>query len=282
MTTLHNRHLFLFIFLFVSFFHQIDSSRHDQEDLNWLDDKDDEITMFQSKHSSQKTCDFTNGKWIYDQTYPLYDANCPAGKTAAPIPTTRSGGGSHSGAQFQVPTDRKIVICNGPTMAFLALDFEMSIEFCWAPLLVELRIGPGKNRILHLDLIEENAKYWRGVDVLVFDSAHWWTHSSSWDLVMEGNNVYRNINPNVAYEKGLATWAKWIDLNLDPRRSRVFFQSMSPRHNRDNGWKCYNQREPLEKLSRPPRARAMGGSAESAEKNGISGAFSGYNNNDGS
>ncbi|KAL8533288.1 hypothetical protein ACS0TY_009616 [Phlomoides rotata] len=71
------------------------------------------------------------------------------------------------------------------------------------------------------------------------------------DLVMEGNNVYRNINPNVAYEKGLATWAKWIDLNLDPRRSRVFFRSMSPRHNRDNGWKCYNQREPLEKLSRP-------------------------------
>lgn len=56
----------------------------------------------------------------------------------------------------------------------------MSIEFCWAPLLVELRTGAGSKRILDLDSIEENAKYWRGVDVLVFDSAHWWTHSDKW------------------------------------------------------------------------------------------------------
>lgn len=53
-----------------------------------------------------------------------------------------------------------------------------------------------------------------------------------WDFVMEGKNVYKNINPTVAYEKGLATWARWVDLNLDPRRTRVFFRSMSPRHNR--------------------------------------------------
>ena len=63
-------------------------------------------------------------------------------------------------------------------------DFEMSIEFCWAPFLVELKREADGKRILHLDLIEENAKYWRGVDALVFDSAHWWTHSdkrSSYD-----------------------------------------------------------------------------------------------------
>lgn len=53
-----------------------------------------------------------------------------------------------------------------------------------------------------------------------------------WDYVMEGSSIYRDINPTVAYEKGLTTWAKWIDLNLDPRRTRVFFRSMSPSHNR--------------------------------------------------
>ncbi|KAK2996463.1 hypothetical protein RJ639_047660 [Escallonia herrerae] len=162
-----------------------------------------------------------------------------------------------------IPTARRIVTYNGPSMAFHALvtklkiptsrtrtstltvmptpkmkcllqDYEMSIEFSWAPLLVELKKGFGGKRILHLDLIEENAKYWRGVDVLVFDSAHWWTHSdkSSWDLTMEGNTVFRNSNPIVAYEKGLFTWAKWVDLNLDPRKTRVIFRSMSPRHNR--------------------------------------------------
>jgi len=59
-------------------------------------------------------------------------------------------------------------------------DFETSIEFCWAPLLVELKRGVDRKRVLHLDSIEDNARYWRGVDVLVFDSAHWWTHSQRW------------------------------------------------------------------------------------------------------
>lgn len=49
---------------------------------------------------------------------------------------------------------------------------------------------------------------------------------------MEGKSLYKSMNPMVAYQKGLTTWAKWIDLNLDPRQTRVFFRSMSPRHNR--------------------------------------------------
>ncbi|KAI4295064.1 hypothetical protein MLD38_040672 [Melastoma candidum] len=150
--------------------------------------------------------------------------------------------------QGVIPTARKTVTYDGPSMAFHAMDYRASIEFSWAPLLVELRREPNGKRILHLDLIEENAKYWSGVDILVFDSAHWWTHSnnwSSWDYYMEGNSIIKTLNPMVAYEKGLTTWAKWIDANLDPRRTRVIFRSMSPRHNRENGWKCYNQKQPL-------------------------------------
>lgn len=49
---------------------------------------------------------------------------------------------------------------------------------------------------------------------------------------MEGNSLLRNVNPMVAYEKGLTTWAKWVDLNLNPSKARVIFRSMSPRHNR--------------------------------------------------
>ncbi|XP_044461798.1 protein trichome birefringence-like 36 [Mangifera indica] len=153
--------------------------------------------------------------------------------------------------QGVVPTGRKKVTYNGISMAFHALDFDTSIEFCWAPLLVELKKGPENKRILHLDLIEENARYWRGVDILVFDSAHWWTHpvKKSWDFYMEGHSLFRNINNMVAYQKGLTTWAKWVDLNLDPRQTRVIFRSISPQHNRENGWKCYNQKTPLPYIS---------------------------------
>lgn len=49
---------------------------------------------------------------------------------------------------------------------------------------------------------------------------------------MEGNSIITNMNPMVAYQKGLRTWARWVDLNLNPRKTRVIFRSMSPRHNR--------------------------------------------------
>ncbi|XP_010536307.1 PREDICTED: protein trichome birefringence-like 36 [Tarenaya hassleriana] len=156
--------------------------------------------------------------------------------------------------QGVIPTGRKKVTYNGPTMSFHALDFEMSVEFCWAPLLVELKKEGDNKRVLHLDSIEDNARYWRGVDILVFDSAHWWTHSdkwSSWDYYMDGNKVFKAMNPMAAYEKGLSTWAKWVEVNLDPRKTKVIFRSMSPRHNRESGRRCYNQRQPLPYFSKP-------------------------------
>ncbi|XP_047328363.1 protein trichome birefringence-like 36 [Impatiens glandulifera] len=264
--------------------------------LSWtLNGEDDGVTMVQTRrHQSQKSCDLSSGKWVYDESYPLYDSNCPYLSEAV---TCQKNGRPDSDyekwrwqphdcsvprfdalgflgkmrkkrimlvgdsimrnqweslvclVQSVIPTGRKRVTYSGPTMAFHALDFGTSIEFSWAPFLVELKKEMrGNKRILHLDLIEENARYWRGVHVLVFDSAHWWTHSdkwSSWDLIMDGSKAYKSMNPMVAYERGLTTWAKWVDLNLDPLKTRVIFRSMSPRHNRENGWKCYNQTKPL-------------------------------------
>ncbi|EOY19246.1 Trichome birefringence-like 36 [Theobroma cacao] len=287
-------HLALFfISLFVCFFHGKSSS--------WLNSEENEdVVMVQTRpQESHGRCDFSVGKWVYDQSYPLYDSNCPYLSTAV---TCQRNGRPDSGyekwkwkpngcslprfdalkflgkmrrkrimlvgdsimrnqweslvclVQGVIPTGHKKVTYSGLSMAFHALDFETSIEFSWAPLLVELKKGPQNKRVLHLDMIEENARYWRGVDVLVFDSAHWWTHSdqwSSWDYYMEGKSLYKNMNPMIAYQKGLTTWAKWVDLNLDPRKTRVIFRSMSPRHNRDNGWKCYNQKSPLAFFSHP-------------------------------
>ncbi|CAI8585073.1 unnamed protein product [Vicia faba] len=280
-------HLFTLMFLF-TFFHCTSSLLNPQDEVGFLVELDHDVNMVQSKR-----CDFSDGKWVYDDSYPLYDPNCPYLSTAV---TCQKNGRPDSDyekwkwkpnacsiprfdalrflgnmtrkrimlvgdsimrnqweslvclVQGVILTGRKKVTYNGPAMAFHAMDFETSIEFFWAPLLVELKKDQGNKRVLHLDLIEENARSWRGVDILVFDSAHWWSHSnntSSWDYYKEGNSLIKNMNPMVAYQKGLSTWARWVDLNLDPQKTKVIFRSMSPRHNKENGWKCYNQKQPL-------------------------------------
>ncbi|XP_045808800.1 protein trichome birefringence-like 36 [Trifolium pratense] len=288
-------HLLSCILLF-SFFHCTLCLLNPEDEVGFLVEPDG-FNMVQRNRDSSKICDFSVGKWVYDESYPLYDPNCPYLSTAV---TCQKNGRPDSDyekwkwkpngcsiprfdalrflgkmrrkrimlvgdsimrnqweslvclVQGVIPTGRKRVTYNGPAMAFHAMDFETSIEFFWAPLLVELKKSPENKRVLHLDLIEENAKSWRGVDILVFDSANWWTRSdktSSWDYYMVGNNLIKNMNPMVAYQKGLSTWARWVDLNLDPQKTKVIFRSMSPRHNRENGWKCYNQKQPIPFLS---------------------------------
>lgn len=42
--------------------------------------------------------------------------------------------------------------------------------------------------------------------------------------------MYKDMNRMIAYYKGLTTWARWVNRNVDPRKTRVFFQGISPTH----------------------------------------------------
>ncbi|GFP79161.1 protein trichome birefringence-like 39 [Phtheirospermum japonicum] len=111
-------------------------------------------------------------------------------------------------------------------------------------------------RVLKLDSIHGNA--WRGMDMLIFNTWHWWTHtgrSQPWDYMEEGGRLYKDMNRLIAYYKGLTTWARWINRNVDPSRTKVFFQGISPIHYemvgicRGREWNaasktCKSEREP--------------------------------------
>lgn len=48
--------------------------------------------------------------------------------------------------------------------------------------------------------------------------------------MQEGGKLYKDMNRYVAYYKGMTTWSRWVNRFVDPSKTRVFFQGVSPVH----------------------------------------------------
>ncbi|CAI8582931.1 unnamed protein product [Vicia faba] len=130
-------------------------------------------------------------------------------------------------------------------------DYGVTIQLYRTPYLVDI-IRENVGRVLTLDSIVAGDS-WKGNDMLIFNSWHWWTHkgkSQGWDYIRDGPNLVTNMDRLEAYNKGLNTWARWVDLNVDTSKTKVFFQGISPTHYMGKEWNqpkrtCSGQLEPL-------------------------------------
>ncbi|KAL8039119.1 hypothetical protein ABFX02_10G014100 [Erythranthe guttata] len=145
---------------------------------------------------------------------------------------------------------------------FKAKEYDATIEFNWAPFLIESNsdvhiVADPKKRILKVDSVAEHAKYWLGVDILVFNTYVWWMSGlrtkSLWGSFANGEEGYQELETPVSYTIGLKTWANWVDSNVNPKKTRVFFTTASPTHLKSadwgnkNGTKCFNETKPISK-----------------------------------
>ena len=46
----------------------------------------------------------------------------------------------------------------------------------------------------------------------------------------EGDKLYPQFDSTEAYRRALKTWARWVDKNMDPKKSVVFYRGYSTAH----------------------------------------------------
>ncbi|KMT08216.1 hypothetical protein BVRB_6g142340 [Beta vulgaris subsp. vulgaris] len=135
---------------------------------------------------------------------------------------------------------------------FKAKDYNFTVEFYWSPFLIQFdRNHKSGKKVIVLDKLSPNSDGWRGADIMVFNSGHWWAHTGkfkSWDLFQYGEDLKEEMPIEKAYKRGMRTWAKWIKNNVDPKKTTVFFRSISAEHTQRkyDQW-CYNVTQPMDR-----------------------------------
>ncbi|TXG50099.1 hypothetical protein EZV62_025974 [Acer yangbiense] len=147
--------------------------------------------------------------------------------------------------QSVIPPGRKSLNKTGSLAIFRVEDYNATVEFYWAPFLVRSNSDDPLmhsilNRIIMPESINKHGENWKGVDYLIFNTYIWWMNTFKMKVLRgsfdEGATEYDEIERPVAYARVLKTWSKWVDKNLDPNRTTVFFSSMSPLHIKSLDW----------------------------------------------
>ncbi|KAI3771117.1 hypothetical protein L6452_02273 [Arctium lappa] len=160
--------------------------------------------------------------------------------------------------QSVIPADKKSITPNAPLTIFRAEEYNATIEFQWAPLVVESNSDDPVNhrldeRIMRPDSVLRHASEWKHADILIFNSYLWWRQGPVkllWSN--EENGVCEEAEGLEAMELAMNAWANWIGSNVDPLKQKAFFVTMSPTHLWSREWEpgakgnCYNEKSPIE------------------------------------
>lgn len=101
------------------------------------------------------------------------------------------------------------------------------------------KIGKKRMQTLRIDTIDRGSSRWKGADILVFNTAHWWSHyktKSGSNYYQEGNQVHTLLDVTTAFQKAMITWSSWVDKYVSSQRTSVIFRSSAPSHFRGGQW----------------------------------------------
>ncbi|KAH6824930.1 TRICHOME BIREFRINGENCE-LIKE 38 [Perilla frutescens var. hirtella] len=215
----------------------------------------------------QQRCNRYEGKWVYDESYPLFDSSkCPS--IRGEFNCLKYGRSDHHYLKFdgldflrrmkgkkimfigdsvsenhfqslvcllnQVGAPSKVVnTINNSTSTTHGVSISVFLSHYLVDIVNE-KIG----RVLKLDSIKDGDT-WKQADVLIFNTWLWWYRKGPkqpWDYIENDGKIMKDMDRMDAFRKGLTTWKKWADSNLNPSKTRVFFQGISPSHYKGEEW----------------------------------------------
>ncbi|EPS61388.1 hypothetical protein M569_13408, partial [Genlisea aurea] len=157
--------------------------------------------------------------------------------------------------------DDKSFESHGSSTVFTAKGYDATIEFYWAPFLLESNADDPKwhrvtDRAIRNGSIDKHGEAWKGADILIFYTYIWWVKGlsilPSEGSITDNDSMRVGIKMDDGYRLAMKSLVEWINENMDPRRQRAFFTSMSPSHQWSyrwggaNGGNCYNETTILE------------------------------------
>ncbi|KAL2317091.1 hypothetical protein Fmac_030967 [Flemingia macrophylla] len=155
-----------------------------------------------------------------------------------------------------IPEDAKSMETFDSLTVFTAKEYNATIEFYWAPFLLESNSDDAvvhriSDRIVRKGSINKHGRNWKGVDILVFNTYLWWMTGLKMKILLgsfddEAKEIVE-LSTEDAYRMAMKSMLRWVRLNMDPKKTRVFFTSMSPSHGKSIDWggepgeNCYNE-----------------------------------------
>ncbi|KAI3815057.1 hypothetical protein L1987_14711 [Smallanthus sonchifolius] len=144
--------------------------------------------------------------------------------------------------QSVIPEGKKSLKRVPPRKIFRAEEYNASIEYYWAPFLVESISDHATNhtvlkRLVRLDSISNHSKQWEGVDILVYESYVWWMYKPTINATYGNLKNVQEYNVTTAYNLAMETWANWLETSINSHDQKVFFMTMSPTHLWNWEWK---------------------------------------------